>query len=272
MKNNTQNILSVLWKKPPFLFMSVFLITVIIIMGGFLYAEKKGKEVSPFGDELARKVLFSPPTSIKNMRPVSADDHIYGNPNAEVIAVEYTDLECPFCKKNHFRMKQIVNDSNGRIAWVYRHHPLDNLHSKARKEGEAAECASELGGNKKFWEYVDGIFSITPSNNGLDLSLLPEIAENIGLDRNAFEECLESGKYAEKIEFDFLEAEDTGLYKTPSMGIIQSGGVLGFGEKRFVIIGAQRMSTLRQFFSIILGDNKEEEVFLNLEEGQSSLQ
>lgn len=271
MKNSTQHAPRVLRKKPPFFFVAS-LIIVIIIAGGFLYIKNTNTVVSPFSDELAKKVLFSPPSRIKNMRSVSAEDHIYGNPNAEVVAVEYTDLECPFCKRNHFNMKQIVDDSNGRIAWVYRHHPLDHLHSKARKEGEAVECAGELGGNEKFWEYVDMIFLITPSNNGLDLSLLPQIAENIGLNKETFEECLESGRYAEKIEFDFLEAEDSGLYKTPSMGIIKSGDVFGLGEKRFIIIGAQRSSTLRQFFSIILGDSKEEEVSLNLEEGQSSSQ
>ena len=106
--------------------------------------------------------------------PVTPADHILGNPNAEVFIVEYSDLECPFCKQFHKSMLEIMSEygAEGKVAWVYRHFPLDQLHSKARKEAEATECATELGGNDAFWEYTNKIFEITPSNNGLNLELL----------------------------------------------------------------------------------------------------
>src|SRR5207249_6414117 len=82
-------------------------------------------------------------------------------------------------------------EKDGKVVWVYRHFPIDSLHSKARKEAQASECAAALGGNEAFWAYSDKLFEVTPSNNRLDLAQLPRIAQEIGLDRAQFETCLE---------------------------------------------------------------------------------
>ena len=124
-------------------------------------------------------------------------------------------------------------DANGdKVAWVYRHFPLDSLHPKARKEAEATECAWELGGNTAFWKYVDKVYEVTPSNNGLDLALLPKLATDIGLDKAKFESCLESGKYAEKISKQVEDAVNSGGRGTPFSVVIAKNG------KKFVIPGA----------------------------------
>lgn len=107
-----------------------------------------------------------------NVRSVNEGDHLRGDPKATVKIVEFSDLECPFCKNFHFTMQQIMSEYPGKVSWAYRHFPLDSLHPKARKEAEASECAAELGGNDGFWSYVDKLFEITPSNNGLDPNLL----------------------------------------------------------------------------------------------------
>src|SRR3989344_1943232 len=106
---------------------------------------------------------------------LSPDDHILGNPDAPVILVEFSDLECPFCKTFHNTMKQVMQTygDTGQVAWVYKHFPIDSRHPKARTEAQATECAGKLGGQVKFWEFTDKIFEITPSNNGMDLNLLP---------------------------------------------------------------------------------------------------
>jgi len=108
----------------------------------------------------------------KQLRPVSPDDHIVGNINAKIIIVEYSDLECPFCKVFHTTMRQVMEKGNGDVAWVYRHYPIPQLHPKAFHEAEATECAWEQGGNEAFWKYTNRLFEITPSNNGLDESEL----------------------------------------------------------------------------------------------------
>ena len=95
-----------------------------------------------------------------NIRSVSGNDHILGNVNAPIKIVEFSDLECPFCKSFHQTMKKIMEEygKSGKVAWVYRHFPIDQLHSKARKEAEATECAAEQGGEIKFWGYIDRLF------------------------------------------------------------------------------------------------------------------
>lgn len=93
------------------------------------------------------------------MRPVSRDDHILGDINAEIIIVEYSDLDCPFCKVFHNTMHQVVEKSEGKVAWVYRHYPIPQLHPNAPKKAEETECAWELGGNEAFWKYTDKVFS-----------------------------------------------------------------------------------------------------------------
>lgn len=150
-------------------------------------------------------------------------------------------------------MRQIVEEyggTDGQIAWVYRHFPLTQIHSKAPKEAEAAECANELGGNDKFWQYIDKIFEITPSNNGLDLKLLPQVAEDIGLNRQQFEICLESGKYAGHIDDDARDAVTSGARGTPFSIVIAQN------NQKFIINGAQPLSAVKAVIESALTANK----------------
>lgn len=174
------------------------------------------------------------------VKPVTAADHILGNPNAKVMIIEYSDLECPFCKSFHTTLHQVIDEygKNGEVAWVFRHFPLAQLHSKAPKEAEATECAAELGGNDAFWKYTDRLISITPSNNGLDLAQLPVIAKDIGLDQNAFTTCLNSGKYASKVQQAYEDAIAAGGEGTPYSVIIS-------GKQQIPISGAQPLSALK---------------------------
>jgi protein-disulfide isomerase len=94
------------------------------------------------------------------IRPITPDDHIVGDPNAEIIIVEYSDLDCPFCKTFHRTMYEVVEKSEGRVAWVYRHYPLPQLHPNAFRKAEETECAWEQGGNEAFWKYTDTLFGV----------------------------------------------------------------------------------------------------------------
>ncbi len=183
---------------------------------------------------------------LEQMIPVTSEDHIRGDINAPVKIVEYSDTECPFCKKFHTTMKEVMAEygKNGKVAWVYRHFPLDSLHSKARKEAEATECAAELGGNAKFWEYLDRLMEITPANNGLDASELPNIAEYVGLDKNKFNECLSSGRYAKKIQDHIDNAVATGGQGTPWSIVVGKNG------KKYPLSGAQPISAIKQLIDL----------------------
>jgi protein-disulfide isomerase len=213
--NNSEN------NKPKrdYLLPASILISALLVSGSLVY--NAGKKAAPA--DLKETARVGQPTTLK-IRPVGKDDHILGNYNAPVKIVEYSDLECPFCKRFHPVLKQILSDYGDKVAWVYRHFPLDSLHPKARKEAEAAECAAELGGNEKFWAYIDRLFEVTPSNNGLDLAELPQIAADVGLDRNRFEDCLQSGKYANKVDNDFKDGLAAGVTGTPTSIVISKDG------------------------------------------------
>ncbi len=163
---------------------------------------------------------------VKNVAPVSNSDHIQGDAKALVTIIGFSDLECPFCKTFHQTMLQLMGEygAEGKVRWVYRHFPLVNLHSKAPKEAEAAECASEQGGNDMFWKYVTKVFEVTPSNNGLDLAELPNIAAGLGLDKVKFEACLTSGKYKILVESQSQDAQTAGGDGTPFSIIITAKG------------------------------------------------
>lgn len=171
---------------------------------------------------------------------VQEGDHVLGNPNAKVVIVEYSDFECPFCKQFHDTLNRLMSEygAGGEVAWVYRNFPLDSLHSKARTEAEAAECAAALGGNETFWKFADKIFEITPSNDGLDIGdysanpsqpsgldagKLSEVATGVGLDKTRFESCLAAGTYAEKVRAHEEEILAAGGRGTPHSIIIFEG-------------------------------------------------
>ncbi|MDE2212954.1 MAG: DsbA family protein [Patescibacteria group bacterium] len=161
-------------------------------------------------------------TATQAVRPVDSTDHIYGNPNAPVKIVEYADLECPFCKNFESTMDQLMQyyGPSGKVAWVFRPFPLAQIHSKAPEESQAAECAASLGGNTAFFKYIDTIYSITPSDNGLDLSQLPVVAGEVGLNVQQFNQCLNSNQFASKVQADYNEAIAEGFQGTPSIVIM----------------------------------------------------
>jgi protein-disulfide isomerase len=188
-----------------------------------------------------------PIASLKGIRPVASSDHVLGDLSAPVKIVEYSDFECPFCKGFHATMQQIVEEYDGKVAWVYRHFPLDSIHSKARSEAVASECANELGGNEAFWKFTDRFFELTPSNNRTDTAvLLPQIAGEIGLDEAQFANCLVSGKYDDHVQADLDNAILTGGTGTPWSVVV------GKDDQMFSISGAQPYTAVKQIVDLAL--------------------
>ncbi len=189
------------------------------------------------------------PTDI-SLRPVTNEDHIRGSLDATVKFVVFSDPECPFCKRFHVTMKQVMNDysQGNKVAWIYRNFPLDALHSKARKESEALECANELGGGDKFWRYLDRLMEITPSNNQLDPVELSNIAKYAKLDSGRFMTCLNSGRYAIKVQKDIDDATSAGGRGTPYSVIVSANG------KKFPVDGALPYESVKKMIETALQD------------------
>lgn len=156
-------------------------------------------------------------TKARNVRrPSPKRDHIYGRPDALVSLIEYSDFECPFCKRFHPTAKRAVDSSRGQINWVYRHFPLEFHNPLAQKEAEASECAGALGGNEAFWRYADLIYERTRSNgNGLSPKSLTPFAGEIGLDEGEFRKCLEEGRFTARVQEDYDEGVRIGITGTP---------------------------------------------------------
>jgi len=152
-----------------------------------------------------------------NIKPVTSADHILGSIDAKVLMVEYSDTECPFCKAFTPTMEKIM-DTYGKdnsVAWVYRQFPIASLHSRAPKEAEATECVNKLAGNDTFWKYLEKIYDVTPANNGLDPAQLPILATSFGVDKTAFQSCLDNGTFTTQIQNDYNDAVAAGGQGTP---------------------------------------------------------
>ncbi len=186
---------------------------------------------------------------LEKLAPITSDDHIRGNPNARVMIVEYSDMECPFCKRFHSTMQQAMEEygKDGKVAWVYRHFPLDSIHSQARMEAVASECAHELGGSDAFWKYTDRFFELTPSNNKTNIAtVLPQIAREIGLDEMKFSSCLASKKYDKHIQDNLDNGIATGGNGTPWSIVIAKNG------KKYPLSGAQPYEAVKQLIELAL--------------------
>ena len=188
---------------------NAIIIAGIIIAGAILLKGNEAPSGSPTSPNNKINLINT------EARAVSADDHILGNPNAPILIIEYSDTECPFCKVFHNTLHSVVENSDDKVAWVYRHYPIQELHPKAFNEAVASECAWEQSGNENFWKYIDEIFRRTESNNRLNESELPKIASDIGLDLNAFNSCLLSSKYATKVQTDIDDSRKAGASGTP---------------------------------------------------------
>jgi len=188
---------------------------------------------------------------VSNAPLVTEADHILGNPDAEIIIVEYSDIECPFCKQFHVTMQQIMNEygESGTVAWVYRHFPLTQLHPNAPRLAEASECVAELGGNAAFWSFLDEVFARAPVNTLFPMAQLTATAEKVGINGSSFDACLASGKYQAKIEAQFNDAVASGGQGTPHNIIITKNG-------QFIpLAGAQPYATVKNVIETILAES-----------------
>lgn len=174
------------------------------------------------------------------------DDPVLGDKNAKVTLIDFSDYECPFCKR-HFTdtYPQLKKDyiDTGKVKMVFRDLPL-SFHQNAPKEAEAAECARKQGGDSVYYKYHDQIFTKTTSNGtGLALDQLPIIAKELGLNVNQFQSCLDSGEFKAEVDKDLADAGKVGASGTPTFFI---GKSTSNGEIEGIkVVGAQPYSAFK---------------------------
>jgi len=151
---------------------------------------------------------------------IKTGDHVLGTRTAPIIFVEYSDMECPYCKGFHQTMNKIVSEYSDKIAWVYRHMPIETLHKKAKNEAHATECVAELAGEAKFWDFINKIYNITTSNDRLDQTLLAKTAKELDVNEKDFASCMTSDRHMAKIEESIEEAKGAGITGTPTTVVL----------------------------------------------------
>jgi YD repeat-containing protein len=210
------------WKQNMGIPMAIVIAAALIAGAIFFDSDRGGSQVNLKGGMGANQV-----TPERYIAPISKEDHIRGNPNAPIVIVEYSDYDCPYCRIFHDTMSQIIETfgGDGKVAWVYRHFPIAQLHPSAPKISEAAYCVTELGGNDAFWKFTDALNEsreVTYDASGrltgvepTDMKQLPAFASAAGVDTSKFELCLNSGKYTEKVSADVQAAVKAGAGGTP---------------------------------------------------------
>lgn len=134
-----------------------------------------------------------------------------GNPKAPVTIVEFSDYECPFCKRAEPTVKEVLKVYGDKVRIAYRDFPLD-FHANARPASEAAHCAAEQG---KFWEYHDKLMT----TEDLSADSLKSLAKSTGLDQAKFDECIAADRFEAKINEDIAAGQAAGVSGTPAFFI-----------------------------------------------------
>jgi predicted DsbA family dithiol-disulfide isomerase len=142
-----------------------------------------------------------------------------GPAGAPVTIIEFSDYQCPYCKRAQPTLQEVQEKYGDQVSFVYKDLPLKQIHPQAQRAAEAAHCAGDQG---RYWEYHDALFDLPSITDGA----FPEIASNLGLDPIPFQQCLDAGKYAARVDADLNQAIELGADSTPSFfvnGILLRG-------------------------------------------------
>ena len=183
---------------------------------------------------------------------ISADDDpFFGNPDAPITIIEFSDFECPFCARFHIQTLPLLFEEyidTGKVKLVYRDFPIQSIHANALPAAVAANCANDQG---KFKEMHDKLFDNQNQWNKQEtadaLSLFSQYATEIQLEQETFDSCLASGKHIEEIRKDLEDGRDYGVSGTP--GFFVGNDQIGYIELK----GAQPFESFKKVIDAQLG-------------------
>jgi protein-disulfide isomerase len=140
-------------------------------------------------------------------------DPSLGRSSAPVTLIEFSDFQCPFCQRVAPTLKKLRETYGDKVRIVWKDFPLTQIHPQAFKAGEAAHCAGDQG---KYWEYHDRLFA---NQQQLQPDELKKHAADLGLDAMAFNACLDSSKYGERVRDGVAQGQRLGVNSTPTIYI-----------------------------------------------------
>lgn len=207
-----------LWKYATFVLLAVLVIGAIVVFTG----DKNN------GNDNGNS---NPDPVVVDMEELLDDDAVLGDKNAPVTIVEFSDYQCPFCRKfwtDTFPSLKKDYIDTGKVKFIFRDFPLASLHPMAQKSAEAAECVKEKGGDAAYYKFHDKVFeegNIIDSGNAKGPVTktavytnedLKQWASEIGYDIST---CLDSGKYASEVQNDLRDGSSVGVQGTPAFFI-----------------------------------------------------
>jgi protein-disulfide isomerase len=215
----------------------VLVISVIIV--SIMAAFFAGSYVSLKSDELTKSELNEAIAKLESkivktqqaekqpkVQPISVtvdDDPIRGNQDAPITIIEFSDYQCPFCARFQIETLPLILEQyvdTGKVKFVYRDFPIQNIHPNALPAAVASECAHE---QDKYWEYHDALFE----NQGVwskvevtsAITVFKEFATKLDLNQDQFNSCLDSGKYIEEVNNDLKDGQSYDVTGTPGFFI-----------------------------------------------------
>ncbi len=202
-----------------------------LIAGAVLYSNGSGAVPAPEGQQAAAGTVA--------VADLADDDAVLGNPDAPVTIVEFSDFQCPFCRKFWKEtLPQIKQEylATGKAKFIYRDFPLAQIHPGAMPGAWGAECARA---QNKFWEMHDAIFEEQEKQGAGTIPFTAEDikrwAMQIGLNTSQFNQCLDAGTYKQEVEKDTADGTAAGVSGTPATFI---NGQLVSGAQPFAAFKA----------------------------------
>lgn len=173
-----------------------------------------GRETSAAAGAPAPVVAAPTPTEARQVTRYEVESEGFpsiGPADAPIVLVEFSDYQCPFCTRWHNEVfEPLMAAYPGQIRLVYRHLPLTSIHPDAFSAAEAALCAGE---QNSYWEFHNALFE---ARYGLGQAAYIQYATDLGLDLNAFTECLQSDRQEQAVRADMEAAVNLGINGTPT--------------------------------------------------------
>ena len=221
-----------IWALIGLILVVAFLVLSFLSQVNKISEEMRASQVDPglFAGSLTKSGFSNPSSGV--VLGVETTDDPYGGPvDAQVVVVEFSDFQCPYCRQMFPTVRKLMATYD-QVKFIYRDFPISSIHPDAQLAAEAAQCANEQG---SFWSYHDRLFI-----NQEDFSriALVDYAQQIGLDQYSFVRRLNSGKYTQEVLADLQDGVLAGVEGTPTFFInnVKYEGVLPLNVYKRLIV------------------------------------
>lgn len=210
--------------------LTVFAFAAGVLLGYVVWGFDSAGESPVVAAQAGGPVVEAPVTQVPQRYEVASEGFpSIGPSNAPITIVEFSDYQCPFCRRWHEQIYEpLLNAYPGKIRMVYRHLPLTSIHPDAFPAAEAAMCAGE---QNAYWQFHEKLFS----SDALGSSVYAKYADELGLDMDAFQSCISERRFQEAVQADLDFAVNLGVRSTPTFFI-----------NGLAIVGAQPLDIFKQ--------------------------